>query len=1007
MSELFGAPVDTLAVVLGVLLVVAFAVIGALAVRHTVLMKLGVRNLTRRPGRSAIIVGGLMLGTMIIGSALGFGDIMANTVRSSVITSLGQTDEIVSARSGEAPDIATLGEGSAVRYLSGEETDAVVAAARSVPGVDGVAPGISESVAVQDTSSRTNEPQLTLFATDPGSMSGFGEITTGSGATVGLDDLASGETYLDEEAADALDARIGDRIVVFVRGRQAPLTVRDIVRYDGTGSDSGALLMPLAQAQRLLFVGDRVQHVLVSNDGDATSGASRTDEVTSALEPTARDLGLRIEQVKSDGLEEADQQGATFLSLFSTFGTFTISAGILLIFLVFVMLAAERRGEMGTARAIGTQRRHLVQMFLFEGAAYDVLAAAVGAVLGLALSVGMVRLIAGALSESGIVTIRYRLTWTSLVVAFTLGALLTLAVVTIAAWRVSRLNIVAAVRNLPQPPRRRRRRSRWLLAALLAAAGGALVAAAYSSKSAVALLVGGSLLLVALVPVIRSLGGSERLAYTVAGTGVLAWNLLPFSVYKSLVPDLRMGFDVFVLVGLLLVAGATWVLVYNLRPMLDGLMWVFGRSRHAVPVLKTAIAAPLRNRFRTGATAGLFTLVVFTLVTGSATSASFLAALDDEETFGGGYDITAQTSPLSPIRDMPTALAGAPGIGHGDITAYAGQSYVPMDARQVDPGSAGRGDTDGSGYVGYVVRGLDDRFLRTTTYGFGSRAAGYDSDRAVWDALAQHRGLAVVDAFSVPRRANWGTGVVSDFRLHGFYLEDQAFTPVPVEVRDTQTGKTLRLKVIGVLADNVPYAMLGISTSQRTLAPLGAAAVPTVWYFRVRDGVDPVAEADALEAAFLDSGMQATAQSETLHDAVSASLTFQYLILGFLALGLVIGVAALGVISARSVVERRQQIGVLRAIGFQARMVQMSFLVESLIVTLVGVVVGSVLGLWVAFNVIQDTASQPGYENLTLVPPWSVLAVILGVVVLCSVLATWLPSVRASRTYPATALRYE
>ena len=997
MSELFGAPVDTLAVVLGVLLVVAFAVIGGLAVRHTVLMKLGVRNLIRRPGRSAIIVSGLMLGTMIIGSALGFGDIMANTVRSSVITTLGQTDEIVSARSGEAPDIATLGEGTAVRYLSADEADAVVAAARGIPEVDGAAPGISEAVAVQDTRSRTNEPQLALFATDPGSMAGFGEITTESGDSVGLDDLAPGETYLDHEAADALDARPGDRVVVFVRGRQAPLTVRDIVRYDGTGSDSGALLMPLAQAQRLLFVGDRVQHVLVSNDGDATSGAAHTDEVTSQLEPTTGELGLRVEKVKSDGLEEADQQGATYLSLFSTFGTFTISAGILLIFLVFVMLAAERRGEMGTARAIGTQRRHLVQMFLFEGAAYDVLAAAVGAVLGLALSVGMVRLIAGALSESGIVTIRYRLTWTSLVVAFTLGALLTLAVVTIAAWRVSRLNIVAAVRNLPQPPRRRRRRSRWLLAAVLAGAGAALVASAYSSKSAVALLVGGSLVLVALVPVIRSLGGSERLAYTVAGTGVLAWNLLPFSVYKSLVPDLRMGFDVFVLVGLLLVAGATWVLVYNLRPMLDGLMWVFGRSRHAVPVLKTAIAAPLRNRFRTGATAGLFTLVVFTLVTGAATSASFLASLDDEEAFGGGYDITAQTSPLSPIRDMRTALASAPGIEDGDITAYAGQSYVPMDARQADQ----------KGYVGYVVRGLDDRFLRTTTYGFGSRAEGYSSDRAVWDALATNPGLAVVDAFSVPRRANWGTGVVSDFRLHGFYLEDQAFTPVPVDVRDTQTGKTLRLKVIGVLADNVPYAMLGISTSQQTLAPLGAAAAPTVWYFRVRDGVDPVREADALEAAFLDSGMQATAQSETLHDAVSASLTFQYLILGFLALGLVIGVAALGVISARSVVERRQQIGVLRAIGFQARMVQMSFLVESLIVTLVGVVVGSVLGLWVAFNVIQDTASQPGYENLTLVPPWSVLAIILGVVVLCSVLATWLPSVRASRTYPATALRYE
>jgi putative ABC transport system permease protein len=210
-----------------------------------------------------------------------------------------------------------------------------------------------------------------------------------------------------------------------------------------------------------------------------------------------------------------------------------------------------------------------------------------------------------------------------------------------------------------------------------------------------------------------------------------------------------------------------------------------------------------------------------------------------------------------------------------------------------------------------------------------------------------------------------------------------------------------------VLADTVPYAMVGISTPQQTLAPLGAEATPTVWYFKVGSGVDPVAEADSLEAAFLASGMQATAQSDALHDAVSASLTFQYLILGFLGLGLVIGVAALGVISARSVVERRQQIGVLRAIGFQARMVQISFLIESLFVTVIGVLVGTGLGLLVALNVVDDSSRQPGWQNLQLQPPWSALAVILGIVVLSSVVTTWLPSLRASRTYPAAALRHE
>lgn len=999
MSHLFGAPVGSLAVVLGVLVVVVLAAVAALAVRRTVLLKLGVRNLSRRRGRTAIIVSGLMLGTMIIGAALGFGDILANTVRSSVITSLGQSDEVVSARSTKTPEVATLGQGGSGRYLTAREAAQVVRAARALPDVDGAAPGISEGVAVQDLTTRSTEPRLTLFATDPGAMSGFGTVTTTGGRSVDLATVRPGRTLLDQKAAEDLNAAAGDHVVVLAGERRTPLTVSGVVRYDGTGSDQGALLMPLSQAQRILGVGDRVQHVLVSNTGDSTSGAALSDAVRTGLAPVTDRLGLRVDEVKADGLDQADQQGANFLALFSTFGTFTISAGILLIFLVFVLLAAERRGEMGTARAIGTQRRHLVQMFVFEGAAYDVLAAAVGAVLGLALSVLMVRLIAGALSDSGLVTIRYRLTWTSLVVAFALGALLTMAVVALAAWRVSGLNIVAAVRNLPQPPRHRRRRAGWAVAAALVVVGALLFLAGVSSKDAVALLVGGSLVLVALVPVIRTLGGSERAAYTAAGLAVLAWNLLPFSAYKALVPGLEMGFSVFVLVGLLLVAGATWVVVFNLHPLLEALMWALGRSRRAAAVARTAVANPLRNRFRTGATMGLFSLVVFTLVSGASISSSFLSAFNDQSTFSGGYDITAQTSPLNPIRNMDRALSRAPGIQRSDVASYAGQSYVPIEARQSGPAGGGR--------ASYVVRGLDPAFLHHTTYGFAARAHGYGSDRAVWDALARHPGLAVIDAFSVPRRQNFGTTEVSDFKLHGFYLEDHTFSPVPVQVTDTQSGRTLRLRVIGVLADSVPLAMVGLSTSQRTLVPLGAQAAPTVWYFKVREGVDPVAEADRLEAAFLPHGMQATAQSAALHDAVSASLTFQYLILGFLGLGLVIGVAALGVISARAVVERRQQIGVLRAIGFQARMVQASFLLESLLITLTGVVTGTILGLWVAFNVVQDSAGQPGYENLSLSPPWTSLAVILIIVVGCSLLTTWAPSVRASRVYPATALRYE
>ena len=63
-------------------------------------------------------------------------------------------------------------------------------------------------------------------------------------------------------------------------------------------------------------------------------------------------------------------------------GLFGITAGLVLIFLIFVMLAAERKSEMGMARAVGAQRGRLVEMFVFEGTAYDLAAAAVGVALG-------------------------------------------------------------------------------------------------------------------------------------------------------------------------------------------------------------------------------------------------------------------------------------------------------------------------------------------------------------------------------------------------------------------------------------------------------------------------------------------------------------------------------------------------------------------------------------------------------------------------------------------------
>jgi putative ABC transport system permease protein len=991
MSKIFGLPVDELTVVLTVLLALAIGGIAVLALRNRVFFRLGIRSLTRRRGRTALIVVGLMLGTTIVSAALATGDTMSHTIRTSATAALGQTDEVIGAKGIDAA-LATGGGSTGWRYFPQGYADRLARDTRGSGLVDGVQPVIVEPVAVWDTTSRQSEARVTLFATRNDRMGGFGQIHAGQ-RVVTLGQLYPNEVYLNRKAADKLDAAPGDILQVLSGNRAATATVKAIVRYDGVGTDGAAVLMPLHAAQQFLGKPGLAKAIFVSNAG----GVSGTDQAMRVLKPEAARLGLEADNTKQDALEQADAGGAMFMSFFTTFGSFSIAAGILLIFLIFVMLAAERRSELGIARAVGTRRRHLVQLFLYEGLAYDLIAAAVGVLLGVAVAYGMVLAMASAFSASGDFTVAYSVKPTTFLLGYSIGVLLTLAVVAFSAWRVSRMNIVTAIRNLPEPPQEKQRRRRWLLGTLGVLVGAVLAAGGVAAQDAVTLGFGVSLVILGLVPILKALGVRERAVYTGAGLALVLWFVLPIS--RWLFGELKVNFSIFILGGLMIVVGASWTIMYNADVLLGALGAVAGRFRGLAPVLRMSMAYPLRSRFRTGVTLAMFTLVVFTLVVGATTSGAFTNAFNDMNTFGGGFDVRATTSPAQPIVDMRSALASTLGAAPQDFTVVSSESSLPVKARQL-----GVGAKDES----YTVYGADSSFLSHTTYQLAARARGYSSAEAVWRAVRTRPNLAVVDSQVVPRKANWGFAIAPAFRIRGFYLEDKTFDPVRVAIRDPQTGKRMTLTVIGVLSDSAPQFMYGIWTSQRSLqAVFGNRVLPTIHLFKTAPGVDSKAAARRLEAAFVGSGMQADALKETLHDLVAANVTMNRLVIGFMGLGLIVGVAALGVITARAVVERRQQIGVLRAIGFRRRMVQLSFLLESSFVALTSIVVGTGLGLVVAHQVISDSKSTPSWQNLSFDVPWASLGIIFLAVYAIALATTFLPAMRASRIYPAEALRYQ
>jgi len=487
----------------------------------------------------------------------------------------------------------------------------------------------------------------------------------------------------------------------------------------------------------------------------------------------------------------------------------------------------------------------------------------------------------------------------------------------------------------------------------------------------------------------------------VPGLIIIVWSLLPMDVFEIFLPQMSVDFSAFVTGGVVVVLGGTWVVMYNSDRALGAALAVFGRIKYLAPVLKTAISYPLSNRFRTGMTLAMFTLVVFTLVVGATTTNAFTEAWNDEEAWGGGFDIRATTVRVNPIPDIEAAIAESGTLDPADFQSIGNQSLLNLEVRQVN--------SSNPEFAAYAVRGLDDSFLTSNTYGFGAMAEGYTSAHQVWQAVRDNPGLAVVDALPAPRRQDYGfeAGAV-DFQLEGFYLDDGTFAPIPVEVRDPQAGKTVPLTIIGVLKDAAPWFIIGVSTSQRLLAEqFPEQATPAMHFFDLREGVDAERTADALESAFLENGTEAEVLKDELAKAIGANRTFIYVIQGFLGLGLIVGVAALAVISARSVVERRHEIGVMRSIGFERSMVQLSFLLESSMIALVGILLGTVLGLAIAYNVIRDTADQPSWDNITFAVPWTNLLIVYAIVYGAALLAAFFPARQAAGVYPAEALRYE
>ncbi|HKT37953.1 MAG TPA: FtsX-like permease family protein, partial [Ktedonobacterales bacterium] len=179
------------------------------------------------------------------------------------------------------------------------------------------------------------------------------------------------------------------------------------------------------------------------------------------------------------------------------------------------------------------------------------------------------------------------------------------------------------------------------------------------------------------------------------------------------------------------------------------------------------------------------------------------------------------------------------------------------------------------------------------------------------------------------------------------------------------------------------------------------------YYFKVAPGVDAHAEALALGSALLNDGFETTVLQDLLLDVNGPRVFISRVLVGLVGLTLLVGMAALAVTGSRAVVERRQQIGMLRALGFRRAHVQAIFLIEALLVGGAGTLLGLVLGLALCRSLFAADFFEQYSTGLTFVVPWHVLGAICAAALAAAALAAVVPAWQAGRVTPADALRYE
>ncbi len=238
----------------------------------------------------------------------------------------------------------------------------------------------------------------------------------------------------------------------------------------------------------------------------------------------------------------------------------------------------------------------------------------------------------------------------------------------------------------------------------------------------------------------------------------------------------------------------------------------------------------------------------------------------------------------------------------------------------------------------------------------------------------------------------------------------------PIQLRDTVTIQEKEFEVVGILKKKgsfiIDNAILMNEKVMRDLFDVNdtydvivAIVQPGQDMTRVKERVENYLRKERdVEKGEEDFSVESPEQAlENLDSTLFAIQIFVYVIAG---ISIIVGGIGIANTMYTSVVERTKQIGIMKAIGAQRKMIFALFLLESGFLGFVGGIVGIIIGAGIAHGLAFLGSAALGSDLIQVSLDWFI---VLGALLFSFVIGTvagFLPAVQASRLVPVEALRY-